>query len=73
MSSCYPATHDGELVAAQVKAKYGDGQGSIVKATLRREATLIQRNSFIYIFRAVQVLPSRDPDSMLSTGGACLT
>ena len=39
----------------QVKAKFGDTKASIIKATLRREATLIQRNSFIYIFRAVQV------------------
>ena len=39
----------------QVKTTYGDGKGSIIKATLRREATLIQRNSFIYIFRAFQV------------------
>ena len=43
---------------AQIKAKFGDSQMQILKATLRREATLIQRNSFIYIFRAVQVCPS---------------
>ncbi len=47
--------------SAQIKDKFGDTQMQILKATLRREATLIQRNSFIYIFRAVQVCaPPRD-------------
>ncbi len=39
----------------QIKKKFGDGQGQILKATLRREATLIERNYFIYIFRVTQV------------------
>ena len=39
----------------QIKKRFGDGQGQILKATLRREATLIERNYFIYIFRVTQV------------------
>ena len=58
------------VFAAQIKGKYGDTQGQILKATLRREATLIQRNSFIYIFRAVQVCPLLHRDEV-STGVDC--
>ena len=38
-----------------MKSRFGDSQMSILKATLRREATLIERNTFIYVFRVTQV------------------
>ncbi len=43
----------------QVYKQYGLPRMSALRATLRREITLIRRTSFIYIFRTFQVrLPS---------------
>lgn len=43
------------IPALQVKDRWGNKQGKLLKASLRREATLIERSYFIYIFRASQV------------------
>ena len=48
-------------MSPQVYKKYGLPRMSALRATLRREITLIQRTSFIYIFRTFQVTNS---DSM---------
>lgn len=49
-----PLTSGGSEV--QVKQKYGLPRQKALRATLRREILLIQRNSFIYVFRFFQVI-----------------
>ena len=44
-----------ELVRLQTKRTWANTQSKLLKATLRREFTLIQRTFFIYIFRSTQV------------------
>ena len=39
----------------QIKKRFGVSQAALLRATLRREVTLIERNSFLYVFRATQV------------------
>jgi hypothetical protein len=41
----------------QVKSKYGLPLKSILRATLRREITLVKRNAFIYGFRCACPVP----------------
>ena len=45
----------GPCDASQVYRQYGLPRMSALRATLRREITLIRRTSFIYIFRTFQV------------------
>ena len=40
---------------AQTKDRWANSQRKLLKAALRREGTLIERNRPIYIFRACQV------------------
>ena len=40
---------------ALARTAYGLPRGAILRATLRREVTLMKRNRFIYIFRTSQV------------------
>lgn len=42
-------------VDSQTKRTWANTQRKLLKATLRREFTLIQRTFFIYIFRSTQV------------------
>ena len=43
--------------SALAQTPYGLPRGAILRATLRREITLMKRNQFIYIFRTAQVGP----------------
>ena len=47
-----------DSIRLQTKKTWANTQSKLLKATLRREFTLIQRTFFIYIFRSTQVLAS---------------
>lgn len=48
-------TNQHVLIWLQTKKTWANTQSKLLKATLRREFTLIQRTFFIYIFRSTQV------------------